>query len=86
MREFYNRGVGKCVILKESEISNYTLVYAIFSDQFILASDLDKKTGTWGNGHYYGKRIEDALNDYNRELKIRKEALNQRKEELDRQF
>lgn len=75
MKEFYNKGVGKCVILKEDKISDYILIYAMFANQFILAYQLDKSTGTWINGHYYGEHLEEALKDYNKELYERKEEL-----------
>ena len=43
---FNNSGMGKCIVLKENE-TYYSLIYAIESKQFIVASYLDKTTGSW---------------------------------------
>ena len=62
--EFENSGMGRCVVLKESN-TQYTLVYAIQSKQFIVVSDLDKETGSWLHGHYFGKDLDSALDFFN---------------------
>lgn len=64
--EFENSGMGKCVVLKESD-TQYTLVYAIKSKQFIVVSDLDKETGSWLHGHYFGHDLDSALSSFNKE-------------------
>ena len=64
--EFENSGMGRCVVLKESDIQ-YTLVYAIQSKQFIVVSDLDKETGSWLHGHYCGHDLDSALSSFNKE-------------------
>lgn len=43
--EFENNGMGKCVLLKEDKY-DHSLIYSIIGKQFIVASDLDKKTGS----------------------------------------
>lgn len=62
--EFENSGMGRCVILKENDMS-YSLVYAIAGKQFIIVSDLDKKTGSWLHGHYFGNDLDSALTYFN---------------------
>lgn len=62
--EFENSGVGKCVLLKEDDFG-YSLIYSITGKQFIVASDLDKKTGSWLYGHYFGKDLDGALDIFN---------------------
>ena len=61
--EFDNSGMGKCVLLKED--GTYSLVYAINGKQFIVASDLDKETGSWLHGHYFGNDLDSALSFFN---------------------
>ncbi len=62
--EFENSGMGRCVVFKESD-TQYTLVYAIQSKQFIVVSDLDKETGSWLHGHYFAKDLDGALAFFN---------------------
>ena len=62
--EFENSGVGKCVLLNEDDFG-YFLIYSITGKQFIVASDLDKKTGSWLHGHYFGKDLDSALDFFN---------------------
>lgn len=69
MKEFYNKGVGKCIILKEDKEVDYKLLYAIFSEQFIVAHGFDRATYSWVNGHYYGDHLDEALADYNDKVK-----------------
>ena len=64
--EFENSGMGRCVVLKESD-AQYTLVYAIQSKQFIVVSDLDKETGSWLHGQYFGSDLDSALSSFNNE-------------------
>ncbi|HBJ11783.1 MAG TPA: hypothetical protein DDY53_00365 [Clostridiales bacterium] len=71
---FNNSGMGKCIVLKENE-TYYSLIYAIESKQFIVASYLDKTTGSWLNGHYYGDDLDSALSSFNSESKKIEEDL-----------
>lgn len=66
--EFNNSGKGKCVLLKENN-SSYCLIYALQSNEFIVASDLDKETGSWLHGHYFESDLDSALNFYNERVK-----------------
>lgn len=72
-KEFRNKGMGKCIILKENEKSFYKLIYAIEENTFIVVSDLDKSNGNWGNGEYFFDNLDKALYDYNNKVKVRKE-------------
>lgn len=65
--EFENNGMGRCIVLKES-YTKYSLVYAIESKQFIVVSDLDKETGSWLHGHYFGHDLDSALSSFNKEI------------------
>lgn len=62
--EFNNNGMGKCILLKEDK-DTYSLVYALPSKQFIVVSNLDKETGEWLHGHYFGNDLESALYFFN---------------------
>lgn len=76
--EFNNSGMGRCVVLKEDDTS-YSLVYAIRGKQFIIVSDLNKETGSWLHGHYFGNDLDSALACFNEKTKnIEKEKENER--------
>ena len=64
--EFENNGMGKCILLKEDKY-DHSLIYSITGKQFIVASDLDKKTGSWLHGHYFGHDLDSALSSFNKE-------------------
>lgn len=68
---FENRGVGKCLLLKELN-PNYSLVYACNRKEFIVATDLNKETGSWSMGSYFDDDLDQALaylNQKNEEIK-----------------
>jgi len=69
---FTNGGMGKCVLLKEAGIL-YSLIYAYESGQFVIASFLNKETGNWGGGSYFGKDLDDALECFNKRVEERKQ-------------
>ena len=64
MAELKNKRLGKFYVIKENKYFDYALVFAPDSEQFIFAYGLDKETGSWLNGHYYGNNIELALKEY----------------------
>lgn len=64
-----NLGMGKCIILKESNQSKYCLIYALTSKQFIVVSDLNKETGDWIHGCYFGSNLNGALEQYDSRVK-----------------
>ncbi len=69
--EFENKGIGRCIVLKESNTS-YSLIYSITAQQFVVVSNLDLKTGNWLHGTYFNKDIDKALfyfNERTRDLK-----------------
>lgn len=66
--EFKNNGVGRCVVLKESN-TPYSLIYSITGKQFIIVSNLDLATGNWLHGHYYNNDLDSALKDFNLKIK-----------------
>lgn len=82
--EFENSGMGRCVVLKESDTS-YSLVYAIKGKQFVIVSDLNKETGSWLHGHYFGNDLDGALTCFNERIdEIKKENMENIKEEKER--
>jgi len=66
--EFENKGMGKCVVLKESN-TPYSLVYSITGKQFVIVSHLDLETGSWLHGSYFGNDLDDALSSFNDRVK-----------------
>ncbi len=64
MVELKNKRFGKFYVIKEKKYFDYALVFAPDSEQFILVNGLDKKHGSWLDGHYYGMNIELALEEY----------------------
>lgn len=71
---FENRGMGRCVVLKESD-TEYSLVFAIDSKQFIVVSCLDNSTGSWLHGNYFGNDLDNALLSFNMEVNKLKDNL-----------
>ncbi len=67
---FKNNGVGNCVILKESD-DMYALIYAYNCQEYIITFGLNKESGSWDNGTYFGKDLDNALNNYNRLIQER---------------
>ena len=67
--KFHNGGMGECIILKESNNTDYKLIYSVNGQQFIIIHDLNMETGNWEGGSYYGNNLDDALEDYNDKVK-----------------
>ncbi len=72
---FKNSNLGKCVLLKEDKKNDNYLIFSISGKQFIVASGLDKKTGSWLHGYYFFNDLDEALSLFNERVK---------KEELER--
>ena len=66
--EFENKGMGRCVVLKDSN-TPYSLIYSITCNQFIIVSYLDLSIGNWLHGSYFGTDIDDALDSFNQRIK-----------------
>lgn len=67
--KFHNGGMGECIILKESNNTDYKLIYSVNGQQFIIIHDLNMETGIWEGGSYYGNNLDDALEDFNDKVK-----------------
>lgn len=67
MKEFNNRGCGKCIVLDER--NGFMLMAAVERNEYIIAPAPIERDGSWTWGSYY-KDIFDAVADY--KTKIRK--------------
>ena len=64
MVEFKNKRFGRCILLKENKYFDYDLLLILDCSQYAVVYGLDKETGNWLDGHYYGENIELALKEY----------------------
>jgi len=63
MREFYNPGCGRCILIAESPGGAF-LAAIIERDEFVVAYGLSKD-GSWCHGTYY-KDLSAAVRDFSK--------------------